>query len=97
MEEIRTRARLVDPAASSLFTRGLTTLVPRSEVEEAFRRGEFPAALVLDVARSADDDVSAHAQVTVDWDKAMLEELLSTTEDDQIRLSFDADELEQAA
>ena len=97
MEEIRTRARLVDPAASSLSTRGLTTLVPRAEVEEAFHRGEFPAPLVLDIARTdGSDDVTAHAQVTVDWDQAMLEELLRITDDDQIRLSFDADELEQA-
>ena len=96
MEEIRTRARLVDPAASSLSTRGLTTLVPRAEVEEAFHRGEFPAPLVLDIARTdGSDDVTAHAQVTVDWDQAMLEELLRSTDDDQIRLSFDADELEQ--
>src|ERR1051325_10006446 len=96
MEEIRTRARLVDPAVST-FQRGLTTLVPRSEVEEAFHRGEVPAPLVLDIAGAgSDDEVTAHAQVTVDWDKAMLEELLRTTDEDEIRLSFDADELEQA-
>jgi hypothetical protein len=98
MEEIRTRARLVDPAASSLFTRGLSTLVPRSEIEEALHRGEYPAPLFLDIARvgEGDDEVTAHARLMVDWDEPTLQELLRTTSDSEIRLSFDPDELERA-
>ncbi len=98
MEEFRTRARLVDPAASGAFARGLTTLVPRSEIEQAIEFGEYPAPLVLDIARigERDDEVTAHAQVTVDWDEAMLKELLQSTSEAEIRLSFDADELERA-
>ena len=95
MEEIRTRARLVDPAASSLFTRGLSTMVPRSEIEEALHRGEYPAPLFLDIARvdsERDDEVTAHARVMIDWDEPTLQELLRTTSDSKVRLSFDPDE-----
>ena len=99
MEEIRTRARLVDPAASSLFTRGLSTMVPRSEIEEALHRGEYPAPLFLDIARvdsERDDEVTAHARVMIDWDEPTLQELLRTTSDSKVRLSFDPDELRRA-
>ena len=100
MEEIRTHARLVDPAASSAFTHGVSTLVPRAEIEEVLHRGEYPAPLFLDIAHAGGDrsggEVTAHARLMVEWDEPTLQELLRTTSgDSDIRLSFDADELER--
>jgi hypothetical protein len=95
MEEIRTRARLVDPASG--FPRGVSTVVPRAEIEEALATGEAPSPLYLDIARrTGDDEVTAHSRLMVDWDAPTLQELLRTTSDSDVRLSFDADELERA-
>lgn len=98
MQEVETRARLVDLNGGSLAERGPTAVVPRSEIEEVINRGEYPARLVLDVARAGGEgnaDVTAHAQVAVDWDKPELEELLRNAADEGVTLSFDSDELQQ--
>src|SRR5436190_8538668 len=98
MQEVETRARLVDASGESLASRGPTAVVPRSEIEEVINRGEYPARLVLDIARAGGEgnaDVTAHAQVAVDWDKPELEELLRNSADEGVMLSFDSDELQQ--
>ena len=99
MDDLRTRALLVDfdPARTGISAVG--TIVTRTEVAETAARGQFPATLLLDVDRIGVEDgreVTAHAQVTVDWDEATLDRLLSSTDDDEIALWFDERELAQA-
>lgn len=87
MDDLRTRAQLVD------FDRagGIGTVITRAEVMEAAAGAEFPATLLLDLDRS-----DARARVAVDWDQETLEQLLATTEDDEIGLWFDESELATA-
>jgi hypothetical protein len=99
MEEVRTQARLVDFSPSRFPGGGLSTIVPRAEIADAVERREYPARLVLDVDRiepAAGDGVTGHAQVTVEWDEATLEELLQSTDDDDVSLWFDPLELATA-
>jgi hypothetical protein len=99
MDDLRTRALLVDfdPARTGISSVG--TIVTRAEIAETAARGEFPATLLLDVDRIGIEDgreVTAHAQVAVDWDEDTLGRLLASTEDDEIALWFDEPELAQA-
>ena len=98
MDGLRTRAQLVafDPTRAGAGTVG--TVLPRAEIAETAARGEFPATLLLDLYRmeSGGGDVSAQAQVAVDWDEETLEQLLASTEDDAIALWFDERELATA-
>jgi hypothetical protein len=99
MDDLRTRALLVDfdPARTGISSVG--TILTRAELAETAARGEFPATLLLDVDRIGTDDgreVTAHAQVAVEWDEETLNRLLSSTEDDEIALWFDEPELAQA-
>ena len=96
MVEIQTQARLVDRGSAGFAQRGLSTTVPRAEIEETIRRGEYPARLVLDMGRMEGDAVTAAGQVSVDWDEATLEALLRTTDEKDVVLWFDPAELEQA-
>jgi hypothetical protein len=86
MDDLRTRALLVDfdPARTGISSVG--TILTRAEVAETATRGEFPVTLLLDVDRIGTDDgreVTAHAQVAVEWDE-------------EIALWFDEPELAQA-
>jgi hypothetical protein len=94
--EIQTQARLVDRGSAGFAQRGLSTTVPRAEIEETIRRGEYPARLVLDMGRMEGDAVTAAGQVSVDWDEATLEALLRMTDEKDVVLWFDPAELEQA-
>ena len=87
MDDLRTRAQLVD------FDRagGIGTVVTRAEVMEAAAGTEFPATLLLDLDRP-----EAQARVAVDWDQETLEQLLASTEDDEIGLWFNESELAMA-
>ena len=94
MDDLRTRAELVafDPARAG----AVGTVISRAEIAETAARGEFPATLLLDLDRfdSADGgEVTAHATVALDWDKATLDQLLASTEADEIGLWFDEREL----
>jgi hypothetical protein len=84
MDDLRTRAQLVD------FDRtgGIGTVLTRAEIMEAAAGTEFPATLLLDLDRA-----DARARVAVDWDQETLEQLLASTEDDEIGLWFDESEL----
>ncbi|MGB2951983.1 MAG: hypothetical protein WBB74_01170 [Gaiellaceae bacterium] len=96
MADAASRAKLVD-AARDFDGRGVTTTIPRDEVERALRSKESPE-LFIDVARVPEEggaDVEAHT-ISVAWDRQDLEELLRTTEGDEIALQFDRQELEQA-
>jgi hypothetical protein len=58
---------------------------------EAAAGPQFPATLLLDLDRG-----EAQARVAVDWDQETLEQLLASTEDDEIGLWFDETELARA-
>ena len=59
MDEVSTKAKLVDSAASAP---GLTVTLPRSEVDEALQAGEGESELLLDVVRATNgsDSSSPH-------------------------------------
>lgn len=99
MDDLRTRAQLVGFDAGSVGSGSIGTVVPRAEFAETAARGEFPATLLLDLDRlegGDDGEVKAHATVAVDWDEQTLEQLLASTEDEEIALWFDERELAQA-
>ena len=90
MDDLRTRALLVgfDRAGA------VGTVIPRAEIAEAAAGTEFPATLLLDLEKvePAGED-AARATVAVDWDQESLEQLLASTEDQEIELWFDEREL----
>jgi hypothetical protein len=88
MDDLRTRAQLVD------FDRAgaIGTVFSRAEIAEAAAGDEFPATLLLDLDR-IEADGTAQARVAVDWDQETLEQLLASTEDQEIQLWFDEREL----
>ena len=96
MQEVHARAQLLDADAAGLAARGPTAVIPRSQVEDVIRTGEFPARLVVDVGRADTEtgDVTAHAQLAVDWEKPELEELLRRADEGDLELSFAEDELQ---
>jgi hypothetical protein len=87
MDDLRTRAQLVD----SDRTGAIGTVLTRAEIAEAAAGDEFPATLLLDLERIGNE--SAQATVAVDWDQATLEQLLASTDDEEIGLWFDEREL----
>jgi hypothetical protein len=95
MEDLHAQAQLValDRAGA------IGTVVARAEIAEAAAGPEFPATFILDLDRVGADagaDVTAHASVAVDWDRETLEQILASTEDNQIELWFDERELAPA-
>jgi hypothetical protein len=98
MEDVRTQARLVE-FSPARFGGGLGALVPRAEIAEAAAQGEYPARLELGVDRveaGRGDEVAEPARVTVEWGRAALEQLLRSTDDEEIVLWFDSSELARA-
>jgi hypothetical protein len=92
MNDLRTRAVLVDFDHAG----SIGTVVPRAEIAEAAGGTEFPATLLLDLDLvEAEDagDVTAHASVAIEWDQNTLEQLLASTDSDEIELRFDQREL----
>jgi hypothetical protein len=85
MEDDSRRARLVDEA--SLEGRGISTTLPRSQLEEAVRS---PGQLQLDLDIRAGDEMR---RVKVAWDREDLERVLGRTSGDSVVLTFDRDEL----
>lgn len=99
MDDLRTRALLVDFDPTRTGTGAVGTVVTRDEIAETAARGEFPATLLLDLDRveTADGgEVMAHARVAVEWDENTLDQLLASTEDTEIALWFDGRELARA-
>jgi hypothetical protein len=95
MAEATSRAKLVD-ASRDFNGSGIGTRIPRSEVETALRSKKSPE-LFLDVARRDESgaEVETH-RLMVTWDKDDLEQILRTTEGEEIELRFDRKELEEA-
>jgi hypothetical protein len=93
MDDLPTRAQLVgyDPELAAIGT-----VVPRAEFAATAARGEFPATLFLDLDRVETGDSVTHARVVIDWDEDTLDQLLASTEDEEIALWFDERELARA-
>ena len=70
----------------------IATSVPRSEIEEALEAGTT-SEFFLDVARERDGEREAEHRITVSWEPADLEKLLSSTTGDEVTFAFKADEL----
>lgn len=89
MDDLRTQALLVgiDRAGA------VGTVVPRDEIAEAAAGGEFPATLLLDLDKVDAVDGPTSARVAVDWDQESLEQILASTEDQEIELWFDERQL----
>ena len=93
MEQISARAALVP--ASDLGD-GLTTTIPRSDIQAVLAAEEEPIELVLDVTRSSDGEAAATWNVSVAWERTDLEQLLAEAQGDQIVLTFDREALARA-
>ena len=91
MDDLRTRAHLVDQRAG-----GIGAVFTRDEIAEAATATEFPATLLLDLDRVERDGGTTQARIAVDWDQETLEQLLASTQDEKIELWFDERELAMA-
>ena len=92
MTALTAKAALVDPAALEDGNGVIATSVPRSEIEEALEAGTT-SELFLDVARERDGEREAEHRITVSWEPAELEKMLSSTTGDEVTFAFKADEL----
>jgi hypothetical protein len=93
MEQMNARAALV-PASD--LADGLTTTIPRSDIQAVLAAEEEPIELVLDIARSSDGEAAATRNVSVTWERTDLEQLLEEAQGDQIVLTFDREALARA-
>jgi hypothetical protein len=93
MDELTAKAALVP--ASDLGD-GLTTTIPRSEIQDVLAAEEEPIELVLDVTRFSDGEAGEMRNVSVTWERSDLERLLNEAQGDQIELTFDLDTLRRA-
>jgi hypothetical protein len=91
MDEISTKAKLVDSAGAER----LTFTLPLSEVEEALRAGAEESELLLDVVRATNGH-KEQRRVAVAWDPADLERLALEATGERITLAVDPESLEQA-
>jgi hypothetical protein len=93
MDEVAARASLV-PASE--VSDGVTTTIPRSEIEEVLAENEMPIELVLDVSRLSNGEPSDTRSVTVSWERSELERLLREAQGDEVVLTFDRETLRTA-
>ncbi len=94
MDERSGTIRLVEPAQDS-EARGLVATVSRTDVEQAMR-SEGSVDLLLDVERvTSDGDGRETQRIALGWEPQDLEQLLKTTDGDEISLTFDQGELER--
>jgi hypothetical protein len=92
MEEASGSATLVE-AVPEAEEYGITTTVPRTEVEEVLRSEDGPIELYLDLLRPTDGEART---VSVAWDHGDLEHILESSSGDTVTLTFDRRELETA-
>jgi hypothetical protein len=92
MEETSGSATLVE-SAPEIEAQGMTTTLPRAEVEEALRSEDGPIELFLDVLRPTDDEART---IRVAWDHDDLERILEASSGETVTLAFDRQELERA-
>jgi len=91
MEEVSTRAKLVDSGVEPT----LTITVPRTEVEEALEAEDGEAELLLDVVRSSNGHLEQR-RVAVEWERADLEKLIRESSGERVTLIIDPDSLQAA-
>jgi hypothetical protein len=75
---------------------GLTTSLPRSEIEQALAVEDAPLELVLDLTRFADGEPTETRKVAVAWERTDLERVLQEAQGDRVDFTFDRDTLWQA-
>jgi hypothetical protein len=92
MEEAIGSATLVE-ALPEVEAHGLTTTVPRAEVEEVLRSEDGPIELFLDLLRPEDGETRT---IRIGWDHDDLQRVLKTSSGDTVTLAFDRSELEKA-
>jgi hypothetical protein len=92
MHEVTTTAMVVEPVAFAGRAHPISTVVPRHEIEEALRSSEDEFELWLDVAERDSEPVRMNISVT----PADLEQLLQASTADEIRITFDGDQLAAA-
>jgi hypothetical protein len=93
MDELAARAMLV---SAPDVEGGVSTSVPRSQIEEALAENETPIELILEVTRFSDGESKDTRSVAISWEPAELERLLAQAEGDDVVLTFDRDALQQA-
>ncbi|MGH2995917.1 MAG: hypothetical protein ACRDM9_06345 [Gaiellaceae bacterium] len=92
MEEAHGSATLVE-AVPDVEAYGVTTTLPRAEVEEVLRSEDGPIELFLDLMRPTDGEART---VRVAWDHDDLEHILESSSGDTVTLAFDRRQLESA-
>jgi len=93
MQEVGAQA-VLEPAPE--MGEGLTTSLPRSEVEHALSIEDAPLELILDLTRFADGEPTEARKIAVAWERADLERALQETEGDRVDFTFDRDALWKA-
>ncbi|HEV3479402.1 MAG TPA: hypothetical protein VG144_08125 [Gaiellaceae bacterium] len=93
MDDLAARASLV-PASE--VADGVTTSIPRSEIEEVLAENEMPIELVLDVSQLSEGEPSDTRSVAVSWERSELERLLREAQGDEVVLTFDRETLRSA-
>ncbi|HEU4942414.1 MAG TPA: hypothetical protein VFT18_04060 [Gaiellaceae bacterium] len=93
MEQVTARAAFV---AASDFGEGLSTTIPRSDIQAVLAAEEEPIELVLDITRYSDGEPAGMQSVAITWERSDLERLLNDAQGDQIELTFDLDTLRRA-
>ena len=91
MEEVSTRAKLVDSGVDAT----LTITIPRNEVEEALEAEDGEAELLLDVVRSSNGQLEKR-RVAVEWTRADLEKLVRESSGERVTLIIDPESLQAA-
>lgn len=93
MDELTARAALV---SAPDLGEGVSTSIPRSEIEDVLRQDELPIELHIDVTRFADGEAGETRTVAVSWERDELERLLQQAQGDAVVLTFDGETLRQA-
>jgi hypothetical protein len=93
MDELAARAMLV---SAPDMEGGVSTSVPRSQIEEALAQNETPIELILEVTRFSDGESKDTRSIAISWEPAELERLLAQAGDDEVVLTFDREALQQA-
>ena len=93
MEELNARAVLVQAPDVG---EGITTSVPREEIQRALDAEDAPPELILDLTRLSDGQPTETRSVAIAWERSDLQEFLRETSGDQVILTFDREALGQA-
>lgn len=86
--------RLAESAPTEMGDRTVTAVLSRADIEHAARADER-AELMLDVQHGAGPDVEAHT-LSVVWTRDDLEKLLESDPRDEVTITFDREQLEDA-